>query len=45
MSSGARVLVVDDDADIREFVTIALDEAGYEVKAVPHGGEALAVVG
>jgi DNA-binding response OmpR family regulator len=39
MSSPAqpRVLVADDDADIRDLVEIKLTQAGYAVEAVPDG--------
>ena len=36
------VLVVDDDADIRESLRDVLEEEGYEVTCVPNGKEALA---
>ncbi|MGH2351632.1 MAG: response regulator [Chloroflexota bacterium] len=36
-----RVLVVDDDEDIREVVTMALEDEGHEVQAAPHGAAAL----
>jgi two-component system OmpR family response regulator len=32
-----RVLVVDDDADIRELVTFKLQQAGYAVEAAADG--------
>lgn len=41
MSPTARVLVVDDDADIREAVELALSDEGYEVVAAPDGATAL----
>ena len=34
------ILVVDDDADIRESLTLALELEGYDVAAARHGGEA-----
>lgn len=34
------VLVVDDDRDIRDFVRDLIEDEGYEVVAVRHGGEA-----
>lgn len=37
MTADARVLVADDDEDIRELVTFKLSQAGYEVEAVPDG--------
>jgi CheY-like chemotaxis protein len=33
----SRVLVVDDDADIRELVTFKLQQTGYTVEAAPDG--------
>lgn len=41
----ARVLVVDDDEGIREFVTLALSDEGYEVMTAPHGAAALSIIG
>jgi CheY-like chemotaxis protein len=35
------VLVVDDDADVRELLRFALSDDGYSVAAVPNGREAL----
>lgn len=40
----ARILVVDDDEDIREFIISVLSEAGYQSVAAPHGAEALKVL-
>jgi CheY-like chemotaxis protein len=34
------ILVVDDDADIRESLALALELEGYDVVAARHGGEA-----
>jgi two-component system, NtrC family, response regulator PilR len=39
-----RILVVDDDKSLREFLTITLGRDGYEVEAAPSGAEALRVV-
>jgi CheY-like chemotaxis protein len=39
--SGARVLVVDDDLMVLNFVRITLEQAGYRVKAVTNAEEAL----
>lgn len=36
-----RVLVVDDDASIRQFIAMALTDSGYEVTTASHGHEAL----
>jgi DNA-binding response OmpR family regulator len=38
------VLIVDDDATIREILAIALSEAGYAVLQAENGAEALALV-
>ena len=38
-----RVLVVDDDASIRELLSTALEEDGYEVVPAANGQDALAV--
>lgn len=40
----ARVLVVEDDSDLREIVCEVLDNAGYEAKPAPGGQEALAML-
>ncbi len=42
METEPRLLVADDDADIRELVTFKLRQAGYEVIAVADGSAALA---
>jgi CheY-like chemotaxis protein len=39
-----RILVVDDDPDIRETITELLQEEGYVVTAAAHGGEALSAL-
>jgi CheY-like chemotaxis protein len=39
------ILVVDDDAAIRDFLTMLLSDEGYEVCTARHGAEALAIVG
>lgn len=39
-----RLLVVEDDATVREMLELVLDDAGYEVRSVPHGAAALAVL-
>lgn len=38
------VLVVDDDPAIRQYITDALEESGYRVRAASDGGSALAAV-
>jgi two-component system response regulator MtrA len=40
-----RLLVVEDDASVREAVTIVLERAGYELTAVADGAEALIALG
>jgi CheY-like chemotaxis protein len=42
MASPARILVVDDDADIRGAISEVLSEEGYEVRCAGNGEEALA---
>jgi CheY-like chemotaxis protein len=45
VTDGARgVLVVDDDPDIRAFVSELLADEGYEVRAATNGLDALAVL-
>jgi CheY-like chemotaxis protein len=41
VSAPARVLLVDDDEGIREFVSLVLADEGYEVLVAPHGVVAL----
>jgi CheY-like chemotaxis protein len=42
MAPGAkRILVVDDEPDVREFVSLVLGEKGYDVVCATDGGEAL----
>ena len=43
MSGDARVLVVDDDQSIVDFVCEALADEGYDVQTATDGGEALAL--
>ena len=42
--AGKRVLVVDDDPDIRELLFTALEDEGFEVVPAGNGQEALAVI-
>ncbi|MEO6419199.1 MAG: response regulator [Polyangiaceae bacterium] len=35
------MLIVDDDADIRETISLALEDEGYEVAAAANGADAL----
>ena len=37
------ILVVDDNPDIRDFMTAALEGAGYEVRSVSEGAQAMAL--
>ena len=41
VGDGARILVVDDEADILEFVSLALELGGYAVATAENGREAL----
>jgi len=45
MTSPARILIVDDDEGIREFLGEALSDEGHEVLMALHGAEALDVLG
>jgi DNA-binding response OmpR family regulator len=45
MTSARRILVVDDDADIRCFLAELLVDEGYEVDVAVDGEEALALLG
>ena len=38
---GRHILVVEDDADIRELVAMILEDQGYEVQVAEHGADAL----
>ena len=42
--AGKRVLVVDDDPDIRELLFTALEDEGFEVVPAGNGQEALAII-
>src|SRR5207245_3461784 len=42
--AGKRVLVVDDDPDIRELLFTALEDEGFEVVPAANGQEALAII-
>jgi CheY-like chemotaxis protein len=44
-SDARRILVVDDDPEIRRFIEAALGDAGYMVRLAANGSEALATVG
>ena len=44
MNGPRRVLVVDDDESIREFVAMALSSEGHQVMTAPHGAAALEVI-
>jgi CheY-like chemotaxis protein len=44
-SAARRVLIVEDDEDIRESLADAVGRAGYQVTTACHGGEALDSVG
>jgi CheY-like chemotaxis protein len=40
-ASSRRILIVEDDRDLREALTEVLRDEGYEVAGAAHGGEAL----
>ena len=44
MTAPARILVVEDDASIRETLELALGGAGYDVVTTRHGEDALALL-
>jgi two-component system, chemotaxis family, chemotaxis protein CheY len=44
MSSGGHILFIDDDESIREFVTMALTDEGYEVATAQNGAAALDLI-
>jgi DNA-binding response OmpR family regulator len=44
LSAPKRILVVDDDESIREFVEMALTDDGYEVATAADGADALEVL-
>ena len=44
MTGTRRLLVVDDDATIREMLEMVLDSEGYEVVTAPHGVAAFALL-
>jgi PAS domain S-box-containing protein len=44
-NTGMRVLVVDDDADVRESTALLLELNGYEVKVADSGEQAIALTG
>jgi CheY-like chemotaxis protein len=44
MTADGSVLVIDDDADVRESIECALEDEGYEVRGASNGEEALRVL-
>lgn len=44
-AAAKRILVVDDNPDIRAFMQAALEGAGYEVRTAPEGAQALDMLG
>ena len=44
MAAPARILIVDDEAHVREFITILLEARDYTVESVASGHEALAQI-
>ncbi len=45
MPEGGKILVVDDDLSVRQFLTIMLERTGHRVKAASSGPEALRILG
>ena len=45
MNGPHRLLVIDDDASIREMLEMVLDSEGYEVLTAPHGAAAVKLLG
>lgn len=45
MSHKTRILVVDDDANIRDLIRVRLDQAGYDVHTARTGLEAISRIG
>ncbi len=41
---GRRILVAEDDDDIRQAVADMLEFSGYDVRTVPDGADALAIL-
>ncbi len=44
MGSARRILIVEDDLSIQEFMTMALEDEGYQVTTAPNGAIALDLV-
>ncbi len=45
MSHRSRILVVDDDANVRDLIRVRLDQAGYDVHTARTGVEAISRIG
>jgi two-component system response regulator MprA len=45
MSPNARILIVEDDDSIREFIEMGLEDEGYDSAAAADGAAALALLG
>ena len=45
MSTKARVLIIEDERDIADLMTLHLKREGYEVATVDNGEEALKILG
>jgi two-component system, cell cycle sensor histidine kinase and response regulator CckA len=41
MADAARILLVDDDDDVRDYTALVLEEAGYDVRVASRGETAL----
>jgi DNA-binding NtrC family response regulator len=44
MTQGCTILLVDDDPDVREFMELALEEAGHSVRSAGNAEEALRIL-
>jgi DNA-binding response OmpR family regulator len=45
MANGPRILIVDDDTDVRDFVCTILDQENFDTVSARDGREALALLG
>ena len=45
MKNAGRVMVIDDDRGVREILSLALSEEGYDVESAMDGAEGLAMLG
>jgi CheY-like chemotaxis protein len=45
IGAGMKILLVDDDPDVREYTALVLEDAGYAVRAAARGDEAEIILG